>query len=87
MEFEFDRVKSELNKRKHGIDFDEAAALWDNPDLLEAPARSTGEPRELVIGMIGRTMWSAIITRRVGKVRLISVRRARDEEVERYEST
>ena len=86
MEFEFDPAKSELNKRKHGIDFDEAAALWDDPDLLEAPARSTDEPRELMIVMIGRTLWSAIVTRRDGRVRLISVRRARDEEVERYEN-
>ena len=35
MEFEFDAKKSEINKKKHGIDFSEAQAIWDDPDLIE----------------------------------------------------
>ena len=86
MEFEFDRAKSDLNKQKHGIDFDKATALWEDPDLLVAPARSTDEPRQPAIGMVGGRTWSAIVTYRDQRVRLISVRRAREEEVKRYES-
>ena len=85
MEFEFDAAKSELNRLKHGIDFEEAPRLWDDPALLEAPARTTDEARWVVVGRIGPKHWSAIITYRDGRIRLISVRRARKEEVEHYE--
>ena len=83
MAFEFDPEKSAA---KHGIGFDDAQALWDDPWLLEAPARTVDEPRFLAIGRIGGRHWSAICTRRGDRIRLISVRRARKEEVERYES-
>jgi hypothetical protein len=84
MDFEFDPVKSAANKAKHGIDFVEAQALWNDPDRLEIPARSADEPRAQVIGMIVRQVWSAFVTSRDERVRIISVRRARDEEKERY---
>ena len=86
MEFVFDPPKSEFNKRKHGIDFFEAQALWDDPDVLIIPARTTDEPRFLVVGRILEKHWSAIITYREEKIRIISVRRSRPEEVEIYES-
>jgi uncharacterized DUF497 family protein len=86
MEFEFDPEKSESNKRKHDIDFVEAQALWDDPDLIEIPARTSDEPRFLVIGRIGGRHWSGIIAYRGEKIRIISVQRARREEVEIYES-
>lgn len=86
MEFEFDLRKSDANKRKHGIDFVAAQALWDDPDVIEIPARTTDEPRVLVVGKIGPSHWSAVITERGGRIRIISVRRARKEEVAVYES-
>ena len=86
MEFEFDPAKSSSNKQKHGIDFLEAQALWADPDFMEIPVTTTDEPRFLVIGRISDKYWSAIITYRSEKVRLISVRRSRKEEVELYES-
>jgi hypothetical protein len=86
MEFEFDPTKNKANKQKHGIDFIKAQALWDDPDLLEIPARTSDEPRSIVIGRIGKKHWSGIITHRKDKIRLISVRRSRREEVELYES-
>ena len=86
MDFEFDSVKSETNKNKHGIDFIDAQALWNDPDLLEIPAKTTDEPRFLVVGKIGEKHWSGIITYRNENIRIISVRRARDEEIELYES-
>jgi len=86
MEFEFDAKKSVSNKDKHGIDFNEAQALWDDPDLIEIPARTTDEPRFLVIGQIAGKHWSGIVTYRDDRVRIISVRRARQEEIDIYES-
>ena len=86
MEFEFDEVKSQANKSKHGIDFVEAQTLWLDEMFVEVPARTEDEPRFLVVGMISEKHWSAVITYRGEKVRLISVRRARAEEVAIYES-
>lgn len=86
MVFEFDPVKSDSNRIKHGIDFLEAQALWSDPMLLEIPAKTTDEPRYLVIGLLGDKHWSAVMTYRGDKIRLISVRRARPEEVALYES-
>lgn len=87
MEFEFDPKKSESNKQKHGIDFYEAQELWDDPDLIEIPVKVGDEERFLVIGQISGKHWSGVITYRTEKIRIISVRRSREEEVEIYESS
>jgi hypothetical protein len=86
MGFEYDPDKSAENERKHCIDFEEAQRLWADTALLEVPARTTDEPRWMLIGQIDSKHWSAIITRRGDNVRLISVRRSRDDEVALYES-
>ena len=83
--FEYDPQKSVLNRSKHGIDFEEAQALWDDPRVLEIRARTTDEERLLVVGKIAERHWSAIITYRRDRVRIISVRRSRPEEVELYD--
>ncbi len=85
MEFEFDSSKSDSNARKHGIDFIEAQDLWHDPEWIEIPVQTTDEPRLVVVGMIGEKHWSAIITYRGRKVRIISVRRSREEERAIYE--
>lgn len=84
--FEFDEAKSEANLLKHGINFVDAQALWDDPSLLEIPAKTEDEPRYLMIGLISEKHWSAVITYRGARIRLISVRRSRTEEVALYES-
>jgi uncharacterized protein len=86
MKFEFDPKKSDANKTKHGIDFIEAQELWNDIDYLEIPAKTTDEPRFLVIGKIGEKHWAGIITYRNDNIRIISLRRARNEEIELYES-
>lgn len=84
--FEFDPAKSEANLAKHGIEFVSGQALWSDGNAIEAPARTSDEPRYLVVGTIGQTTWAAIITYREESIRIISIRRARQEEVARYES-
>lgn len=85
MEFEFDPAKSQANKDKHGIDFVEAQLLWLDDMLLEILARTSDEPRYVIIGRIGDKHWSAVVTYREGRTRIISVRRSRKEEVGLYE--
>ena len=86
MEFEFDKRKNQINKKKHGIDFIEAQALWEDPDGIEIPAKTTDEPRFVVVGKVLNKHWSAIFTYRGEKIRIISARRSRKEEIEIYES-
>jgi uncharacterized DUF497 family protein len=85
-DFEYDERKSASNLEKHGIDFVDAQALWLDPDLLEIPAKIEDEPLYLAIGKIGLKHWSAVITYREATIRIVSVRRSRDEEIGLYES-
>jgi len=85
MIFECDEAKSADNKAKHGLDFTEAQKLWQDVDALEVPARSHQERRKLWIARHGQKLWSAIFTEREGRIRIISVRRARAKEEALYE--
>lgn len=84
--FEYDPQKSQSNLEKHGIDFESAQDLWQDADLIEVSAKTSDEPRSLIIGKIGNKHWSAVITRRTPSIRIISVRRSRKAEVALYES-
>lgn len=86
MPFEYDLCKSDANRIKHGIDFDEAQALWENNLFIEIPTKDPDEPRFMVIGKIKNKYWSAVITYRGKKIRIISVRRSRKEEIKLYEN-
>jgi len=85
VEFEFDPAKSASNLEKHGIDFTAAQALWQDVMRVEIPARTVDEARWLVIGQIGGKHWSVVVTYRGQRVRIISARRSRKEEVALYE--
>ena len=85
MEFEFDPNKSNGNKNKHGIDFNEAQKLWEDTDRIIIPTKNLDEQRFLLIGKLNDKLWSAVFTLRKKRIRLISVRRARDNEKEIYE--
>jgi len=84
--FEFNDEKSALNLKKHGIDFIKPQLLWDDPNFIEIQATSNIEPRALIVGKISNKHFSAIITCRKDKVRIISVRRSRKADVELYEN-
>ena len=85
MLFEFDPAKSAANKQKHGIDFKEATALWEDDNGLEVPAKDqTGERRLARVALLGGKVWFCVYTMRGETARIISVRRARDHEKERY---
>ena len=84
--FEFDINKSLSNKEKHGIDFDEAQALWDNNNAYEFKTQYLEEERFIVIGQVKNKYWTAVITYRNNNIRIISVRRSREKEIESYEN-
>ena len=86
MEFEFDPQKSKSNKAKHGIDFEEAQELWNDPDCIGFPARSEDEDRFALLAMFDGKLWVAFFTHRGDRIRIISTRRARTNERNLYES-
>ena len=85
MELEYDESKSRANLAKHGIDFAVAQALWQDSRRVEIPARAADESRDLVIASLDGRLWSAVVTEREGRTRIISVRRSRNEERRIYE--
>ncbi len=84
MKFEYDITKSESNKQKHGLNFEEAQLLWRDVNLLTFPLRFADEERHAFIGQIHGKVWTAIITYRGKTIRIISVRRAHKDEEKAY---
>ena len=84
MRFEYDPIKSQTNKVKHGIDFDEAQVLWLDEDRVEFPARSDTEERHALLAVKDEKVWVAFYTMREVTIRIISVRRARANEEKTY---
>lgn len=87
MTFEFDPDKSSSNLHKHGIDFERAQLLWGYPNALEIKAKSDSESRFALIGRIEDKIWIAFYTYRNESVRLISVRRTRENEKRIYDES
>ena len=81
---EYDEAKSVSNAEKHGIDFEEAQELWDTPYVV-SPLEHKGERRYVVIGRIFGTCWTAVVTNRGSKIRIISVRRSTRKEASYYD--
>ena len=77
MKFEYDPNKSLSNKLKHGMDFEEAQALWEDPNAIRIPARSDVETRFAAVGLIDGRFWSAFFTYGDTTIIIISVRRSR----------
>ncbi|MFV0337226.1 MAG: BrnT family toxin [Chthoniobacterales bacterium] len=84
MKFEYDPTKSKINAKKHGISFDQAKLLWKDERHIVVPARSITEKREAIVAELKGIAWTAIYTTRGKAIRIISVRRSRDEEREEY---
>jgi uncharacterized protein len=88
MFFTWDPKKAESNARKHGVDFDEAATVLDDPlsTTFSDPNHSTFEQRFLTIGVsaLGRLLVVAH-SERGNRTRIISARQATRRERRFYE--
>lgn len=88
MEFEWDDAKAASNLRKHGVSFEEALSIFDDPlaAIFDDEEHSQGERREIIIGHSDRhRLVLACFTERSGRVRIISARLAVRREREDYE--
>lgn len=83
MEFEWDPAKSSANLEKHGVDFSAAVTVFDGFVHEERSDRG-GEERWLAVGMLKERLTAVIYTRRAGRTRIISARRARQHERRKY---
>jgi uncharacterized protein len=87
--FEWDTIKAEINKQKHGVSFEEAETVFDDPlaAIFDDEIHSVYEPREIIIGhSISQRLILVCFTERAGSIRIISARRATPREHHDYES-
>ena len=87
MIFEFDDRKNESNIEKHKVSFEEAQAIWEDPDLVVISARKRGEKRQMAIGRAYAVMFSVVHTKRGEAIRIISARHSTKKEVQLYEQS
>lgn len=88
MKFEWDESKATANLDKHGVSFEEAKTVFDNPlaVIFDDEAHSVNEQREIIIGhsQSNRLLLIAF-TERSNAIRIISARLATRREREDYE--
>ncbi|MBK6327469.1 MAG: BrnT family toxin [Chloroflexi bacterium] len=88
MEFEWDEEKAETNLSKHGVSFDEARTVFDDPLYLDFydPDHSEAEDRFIIVGQSQqRRLLIVSYTERRDKIRVISAREATQIEKDAYE--
>jgi len=83
MRFEWDEQKRITNLEKHGLDFVDASEVFENPHIV-VPSSHSSEQRFLAIGMMQGRFVTVVYTMRNGAIRIISFRRSRYEERQKY---
>ena len=88
LQFEWDSKKSQSNKRKHGITFEEASTIFGDPlsITIDDSAHSIGEDRFVTIGTsVNDKLIVVAHTERNDIIRIISARKATRNEKRQYE--
>ena len=80
LEFEWDEEKRLSNIEKHGIDFEDAIAVFDGRPATTKPSRFQNEPRLVTIAIVDNRFMTVVWTPRGDRIRLISARRSRHAE-------
>lgn len=87
MQFAFDPAKDALNRAKHGVSLSAAARLDWNRVLAKLDTRTDyGEPRQIGYGPIGRRLYCVVFVDRGDTLRIMSLRKANNREIGRYET-
>lgn len=88
MEYEWDEAKRRSNREKQGVDFAAAQDFeWQSAHERRDTRRDYGEARWRALGMLGTRLYALIFTRREGRIRIISLRKANNKEMDEYENT
>ncbi|MGC8491138.1 MAG: BrnT family toxin [Syntrophobacteraceae bacterium] len=86
-DYEWDPNKARINRRSHGVSFADATTIFEDPMAITIEEQDVdGEERSITIGMdcLGRFL-VVVYTTRLGKIRLISARKANKFERAEYE--
>jgi len=87
--FEWDPDKARANQRKHGVSFDEASSVFDDPlgRIFSDQDHSNGEQREIIVGhsILNRLLLVSFTERSKNRVRIVSARKATKREPREYE--
>ena len=84
IEFDYSESKSDENRRRHGISFDEARDIWRDFHI-RAASKKKGDRRYVVVGSVRNRCYAALVTCRGFAVRIDSGRPAREGEAACYE--
>jgi uncharacterized protein len=84
IEFEWDERKRKTNLRKHKLDFVRADILFDGRPVRTHASSRNDEERFVTIGQMENKLVALVWTLREGRIRVISLRRARHEEERQY---
>ena len=84
IQYEWDEAKRRANLERHGVDFAMVAA-FDWSDVFTADQTVRGERRRVTSGFIGVRLYVLIWTRRLGRTRVISLRKANKRERDAHE--
>jgi uncharacterized DUF497 family protein len=86
MAFEYNSEKNKLNKKNHGIDFEESKIIFDDPNLVsfESVQFRDGEYRDIHLGMSVKGILYVVTTERGKSIRIISARKATKNEQAQY---
>lgn len=86
MAFEYDSKKNKINKKNHGIDFEEAKIIFDDINLVsfESVQFRDGEYRDIHLGMSITGILYVVTTERGENIRIISARKATKNEQAQY---
>jgi uncharacterized protein len=82
--FEWDEKKNKTNKEKHGISFEDASKVFDDPDRIQYINTRGTERRFITIGKVIKFIVAVVYTVRSGLLRIISARQARKSEINDY---
>jgi hypothetical protein len=85
MRFEWDERKRRSNLEKHGLDFFEVIGVFEAPHVVVPSTHEGKEERFLAIGVFEGRLVTVVYTSRSEAIRIISFRRARHEERQKYQ--
>jgi uncharacterized protein len=84
-EFEWDEAKNRFNQEKHAIDFIDAMMVFaGQPYIKRSDNSGTDKERFVAVGYVNKAFWAVVFTYRQRKLRIISARKAREDEKEAY---
>jgi uncharacterized DUF497 family protein len=86
LRFEWDERKRAANLKKHGLDLLDAINLFDGRPVITYPSPRNNEERFVTVGILAETFVALVWTERDDTIRLISLRKARNEERQAHHS-